>query len=91
MGLEVSNVSHDPNKIIFSYSSYNLLTSEKSLLCKSLNFAVRPDKFKYSDYLLPFELLYCDIKCLDLPNEKTNFLKAKFKDCALSWFKLYKE
>ena len=40
---------------------------------------------------MPFELLYRDIKDLDLPNEKANFLKAKIKDCALSSFKLYNE
>ena len=75
----------------FNYSSYTLSKSEKSLLCKGLNFAIPPDKLEYSDYLLPFELLYRDIKDLDLPNEKTNFLKAKIKDCALSSFKLYNE
>ena len=40
---------------------------------------------------MPFELLYLDIKDLDLHNEKTNFLKAKIKDCALSSFKSYKK
>ena len=40
---------------------------------------------------MPFELLYRDIKDLDLPYEKTNFLKAKIKVCALSSFKLYNE
>ena len=40
---------------------------------------------------MPFELLYRDIKDLDLPNEKTNFLKAKIKNCARSSFKLYNE
>ena len=89
LGLELSKVSHDPDKIIFNYSSYTLTKSDKSLLCKGLNFAIPPDKLEYSDYLLPFELLYRDIKDLDLPNEKTNFLKAKIKDCALSSFKLY--
>ena len=53
--------------------------------------AIPPDKLEYSDYLLPFELLYRDIKDLDLPNEKTNFLKAKIKDSSLSSFKLYNE
>ena len=75
----------------FNYSSYTLSKSEKSLLCKVLSFAIPPDKLEYSDYLLPFELLYRDIKDLDLPNEKTNFLKANIKDCALSSFKLYNE
>ena len=91
LGLEVSKVSHDPDKIIFIYSSHKLSKSEKSLLCKGLNFAMPPYKLEYSDYLLPFELLYQDIKGLDLPNEKTNFLKAKIQDCALSSFKLYNE
>ena len=67
------------------------MKSEKGLLCKDINFAIPSDKLEYSDYLLPFELLYRDIKDLDLPNEKTNFLKAKIKDCALSSFKLYNE
>ena len=91
LGLEVSKVSHDSEKIIFNYSSHMFSKSEKSSLCKGLNFAIPPDKLEYSDYLLPFELLYRDIKDLDLSNEKTNFLKAKIKDCALSSFKLYNE
>ena len=48
LGLEVSKVSHDPDEIIFNYSSYNLSKSEKSLLCKGLNFAIPPDKLEYS-------------------------------------------
>ena len=67
------------------------MKSKNSLLCKSLNFAIPPDKLGYSDYLLLFELLWPNIKNIDLPNEKTNFLKAKIKDCALSSFKLYNE
>ena len=63
----------------------------KILLCKGLNIAIPPDKLEYSHYLLPFELLYRDIENLGLPNEKTNFSKAKIKDCALSLFKLYNE
>ena len=67
-GLEFSKVSHDPSKISFNCSSYALSKSEKSLLCKGLNFAIPPDKLEYSDYLLPFELLYREIKDLDLHN-----------------------
>ena len=51
------------------------MKSEKGLLCKDTNFAIPSDKLEYSDYLLPFELLYRDIKDLDLPNEKNNFEK----------------
>ena len=91
LDLEFSKVSHDPDKIIFNYSSYALSKIEKSLFCKGLKFAIQPDKLEYSDYLLPFKLLYRGIKDLDCPNEKANFLKAKIKDCALSSFKLYNE
>ena len=73
LGLEVSKVSHDPDKIIFDNSSHKLSKSEKSLFCKGLNLTIPPDKLEYSDYLLPFELLYLDIKDLDMPNEKSNF------------------
>ena len=91
MGLEVSKVSHGTNKIIFIYSSPNLSKGEKSLLCNGLNFPIPLDQLEYSDYLLPFELLYRGIKDLDLPNEKIHFLKSKIKDCAISSFKLYNE
>ena len=91
LGLEVFKVSHDPDKMTFNYSSYNLSKSEKNLLCKRLNFVISPDKLEYSDYLLPLELLYCDIKGLDLPQEKISFLKAKIKNCAFPSFTLYNE
>ena len=62
LGLEISKVSSDPDNIIFNYPSYNPSKSEKSLFCKGLNFSISPDKLKYSDYLLQFELIYRDIK-----------------------------
>ena len=91
LGLEFSKVSLDLDKIIFNYSSYTLSKSEKKLLGKGLIFAILSDKLEYSEYLLPFELLYRDIKDLDLTNGKTYFLKAKIKYCPLSSFKLYNE
>ena len=51
LGLEVSHVSHDPYQRIFNHSSFNLSESEKSLLCKGLNFAIPLDKLEYSDHL----------------------------------------
>ena len=58
LGIESSKTSHDPQKVILNYSSHVLTESEKSLLCKGLNFAIPPDKLEYADFLLPFELLY---------------------------------
>ena len=42
LGFESSQTSHDPDKIIFNNSSHVLTKSEKSLLCKGLNFAIPP-------------------------------------------------
>ena len=61
LGFENSQTSHDPDKVIFNYSSHVLTESEKRLLCKGLNFTVPPKTLEYADYLLPFELLYRDI------------------------------
>ena len=54
---EVINDSHNPNKVIFNFSSYELSHVEKSILCKGLNFSVKPKSIKYSEFLLPFELV----------------------------------
>ena len=89
LGLEFSKVSHDPYQIIFNYLSYTLPKSEQSLLPKGLNFAIAPGKLEYSDHLLAFEFLCRNIKDLDLPNEKTIFLKTKIKYSDLLSFKLY--
>ena len=51
LGIESSKTSHDPQKVIFNYSSHVLTESAKSLLCKGLNFAIPPDKLEYSDFL----------------------------------------
>ena len=56
------NVSHDPDKVIYNFSNYHLKDSDKSLLIKGLNFAIPPKKIEYSKFLLPFELLFRDIK-----------------------------
>ena len=52
LGLEISKVSHDPDKIIFNYSSHKLSKSEKSLLCKGLNVAIPPEN-------LNTQIIYC--------------------------------
>ena len=61
LGFENSQTAHDPDRVIFNYSSHVLTESEKSLLCKGLNFAIPPKTLEFADYLLPFELFYRDI------------------------------
>ena len=89
LGIDSSKTSYDPEKVIFNYSSHVLTESEKSLLCKALNFAIPPDKLEYSDFLLPFELLYREIQNLDVTDQKKQILKARIKDSALSSFNSY--
>lgn len=80
---------HDPDQVIYNYSSHILTEHEKTLLAKGLNFALPPKKLKFDQHLLPFELLYRDIRNLDLPNDKLMFLKSKIQDIGLSSFRMY--
>ena len=49
---EVINYSHNPNKVIFNFSSYELSDIENSVICKGLKLT------EYSEFLLPFELIF---------------------------------
>ena len=40
--VNLTRFSHDPNKVIFNFSSYVLTEDEKSLLCKGLKFCIPP-------------------------------------------------
>ena len=51
LGLVAGLKSHDPDKVIANYSSYNLSDNEKKLLVNGLNFAVPPRKLNYADCL----------------------------------------
>ena len=68
--------SHNPDRVIFNFSSYKLTDHENNVLCKSLNFSVKPGMIEYSEFLLPFELLFGDIKREDLCNEDMSAIKA---------------
>ena len=57
---------------------------EKNVLCKGLSFSVKPGWLEYSEFLLPFELLFRDIKREDLCNEDMSLIKARLLDTALT-------
>ena len=57
---------------------------EKNVLCKGLNFSVKPGWIEYSEFLLPFELLFRDIKREDLCNKDMSLIKARLLDTALT-------
>ena len=45
--------SYNPDKVIINYSSYQQSDIEKTILAKSLNFALPPKKYYYAHYLTP--------------------------------------
>ena len=80
----ISKTSHDHQKVIFNFSSYNLSEHEKNVLCKVLNFAIKPNKIEYSEYLVPFELLYRDLKKEEISSDDLSIIKARLLDTALT-------
>ena len=73
-----SVTSHDPDKVIFNFSSNVLNTTEKSILSKGLNFAIPPKNKNYPDYMLPFELLYRKVDSLEVSNLDKEFTVQSF-------------
>ena len=82
-----SKTIHDPNKLIFSFSSCRLNNHEKSLLCKGLNFAIPPRNITYSDYLLPLELLFRHVNSSNFSSFDKECVKNRLRDCAYPPFK----
>ena len=82
-----SVTSHEPNKIIFSFSDYVPNTTEKSLLSKGLNFTIPPKNINYADIMLSFELLYWDVDSLEVSNLGKEFIKSRLRDSAFSPYK----
>ena len=87
--VNLSRFSHDPNKVIFNFSSYALTEYEKSLLCKSLRFSIPPKKIEYADFLTQFELVYRDTMMFEMKSENRGFLKNKLKNICFSTLKSY--
>ena len=80
-----STTSHDPDKVIYNFSSYELSDSEKQLLSKGLNYAIPPKHINYGDYLVPFELLFRDIE-KETPTDNKEFVKTRLKNIAYSTY-----
>ena len=81
---------HDPSKVIFNFSRYELSDCEKRLLAKGSNFSLPPKHLDYADYLVNFELFYRNIRNLGiLSNEDLDFVKTRTKEAALSSYRNY--
>ena len=70
--------------VTFNCSMYKLTKQEESLLSKGLQFAIPPTEIKYTDFMLPFELLYSDIRSEEVPSKNFRTLKNKLLDTATS-------
>ena len=86
MGLASPVRSHNPDKIIIKYSSDQLADIEKTVLAKSLNFALPPKKLNNSYYLTPYELLFRDIKELSVDDNILERIKVDLKKICFSSF-----
>ena len=86
---EVINDTHDPNKVIFNFSSDELSDVEKTVLCKGLNFSVKPKSIEFSEFLLPFELLFRDGTQENLCSEDLSLMKGILLDTALSSYESF--
>lgn len=86
LGLNGVPAKHDPDKVIFNYSSHSLTEAEKSLLSKGLNFSIPPKTLNYADSLTPFELLHRDVKDLDMENETRETVNARVGDIAYTTY-----
>ena len=72
-----SDTCQDPGKVIFNFSSYNLSDHEKIVLCKGLSFAIPPKTIEYSEFLVPFEMLFRDINSLEVSNLNKECVKSR--------------
>ena len=87
----VATSSHDPEKVIYNFSSSELSSSNKDLLSKGLPFAIPPKQRDYSNFMTEFELLYRGTLDLSMTTEEKDQFKTKLKDITLSSFKLFSD
>ena len=82
------SVLHDPDKVIYNYSSHNQL-KWKNVLSKDLQVALTPKRLEYADYMLPFELLFREIKTNDLTTLQSSSIKFRLLDTAFTSYNFF--
>ena len=85
----ISKILHNSEKVIFNFSSHGLNDDEKSLLFKGLKFSIPPEHLHCPDHVLPFELLFGDIKKIEKASEDKEFMKSRLKDSPFTSFWSY--
>ena len=89
LGKDSSKGAHDPNKVIFNFSSHKLSDIEKKVLVRGLNFALPPVKLNYGDYLTPLEFLFRDVAKPPVSDNILEGLKVEIKREAFSLYDNY--
>ena len=72
---------------IINFSSYQLNDVEKSLLANGLDFALPPRILNRTKYLLPFKMVYIDLKTMEVLSNDTDIIKVAFKEYVYNSFK----
>ena len=90
LGKDSSIGAHDPDKVIFNYSSHKLSDIKKRVSVRGSNFALSPVKLNYGDYLTPFELLFRDVAKLSVFDNILERLNVQIKREAFSSYDNYK-
>ena len=81
--------AHDPDKVIFNYSSYELSDEEKKVLSLGLNFSLPPQKLNFPNHLVPFEQLFKEVKDLKFHNGDIDRFKTELKHLSYTTYHNY--
>ena len=85
------NGTHDPDKVVFNFSSFDLSDAAKTLLARGLDYALPEHNIQYEDYMLPYELLYRGMKNFAKSPEDEINLHARLKNVAVTSFSRFKQ
>ena len=78
--------SHNPDTVIFNYSSYDLSDMEKKVLCYGLNFSIPPKKLNYAEFMLPFEKMYTQVMNERMAGNSKEQFRTGLKNLAFSTY-----
>ena len=77
------------DKVIYNLSNCQLTDCDKSLLIKRLNFVIPSKKIEYSKFLLPFELLFRDIKSDSESSVDLASVRARLQDRTFTSYSVF--
>ena len=75
----VATLSHDPEKVIFNFFTYDFSSSDQDL-SKGLRFTIPPMQIDYSNFMTEFQPLYRSTSDLSMTTEEKYCFKTKLND-----------